>query len=60
MVMSGCPLNRQQLQAEVHRLQEEFTQRWLALVGPVTLKGPTPATHSATLLGEARAQSLKQ
>jgi len=60
IVAPGCPMDSQQLQAEIRRQQEDFKQRWLALVGPIPLKGPTPATHSAQILGEALARSLKQ
>jgi hypothetical protein len=30
-------------------LQEDFKRRWLALVGPVTLRGASPETHSSEL-----------
>jgi hypothetical protein len=53
VVMQACPMFPQQMLAEVRRLQDDFKQRWLALVGPVTLKGPTPATHSAKIQAEA-------
>jgi hypothetical protein len=41
------------LNAGARELQEEFKRRWLALVGPVTLRGATPETHSAELLIQA-------
>jgi tetratricopeptide (TPR) repeat protein len=41
------------LRIESRRLQEEFKRRWLALVGPVSLRGPTPSTHSAEKYAEA-------
>jgi hypothetical protein len=56
----GCPMPPQQQQSEMRRLQEEFKQRLFTLTGPVTLRGPTPATHSAQIEGEAFARSLRQ
>jgi hypothetical protein len=35
------------------RLQADFKGRWLALVGPVTLRGASPQTHSAELQARA-------
>jgi hypothetical protein len=48
-----------QLRAEMRVLQEEFKQRWLALVGPVTITGPTPETHAAGVQGPAVARALE-
>jgi len=45
---------------EVRRLQEEFQQRWLALVGPVPITGPTEATHSTEILTEALKRTLEK
>src|SRR5438552_15391280 len=45
----GCPMTLPQQQTEMRRLQEEFKHRLFALAGPVTLRGPTPATHSPQL-----------
>jgi hypothetical protein len=42
-----------QLQPAMRRLQEDFKRRWLDVVGPVKLIGPTPATHSASVLNDA-------
>ena len=42
-----------QLQPAMRRLQEDFKRRWLDVVGPVKLIGPTPATHSASALDDA-------
>ncbi len=41
------------LRPAMQRLQEDFKRRWLDLVGPVKLIGPTPATHSASALDDA-------
>jgi hypothetical protein len=48
-----------QLRAAMRALQEEFKQRWLALVGPVTIIGPTPETHAADVRGAAVARALE-
>jgi hypothetical protein len=40
----------EELNAGARKVQEEFKRRWLALVGPVTLRGASPETHSAELL----------
>ncbi len=47
------PPETESLQIESRRLQEEFKRRWLALVGPVSLRGPTSSTHSAKEYAEA-------
>jgi hypothetical protein len=39
----------EQLAAAARSLQEDFKRRWLALVGPVTLRGASPETHSSEL-----------
>ncbi|MBI3798151.1 MAG: zinc ribbon domain-containing protein [Deltaproteobacteria bacterium] len=60
MVLPPCPLDLPQLQAEIRRLQKDFNQRWLALVGPVTLTGPTSATHSLERQTEALNRTIPQ
>ena len=60
-ILPGCPPEQtMQLVAEVRPLQEDFIRRWLALVGPVTIIGPTPATHSADIEAEAWARLIKE
>ena len=39
----------EQVSAAAKAIQEEFKSRWLDLVGPVTLQGPSPETHSTEL-----------
>ncbi len=60
VVLPTCPMDRQQLLAEIRRLQKDFKQRWLALVGPVTLTGPTSATHSVERQTEALTRTITQ
>jgi uncharacterized protein len=60
VALIACPLDQHQAQAEARRVQEEFKRRWLALVGPVTLRGPTSATHSAAIQSKALVETIKQ
>jgi len=55
-----CRLEPKQVSAEAQRLQKDFMQRWLNLVGPVTIIGPTVATHSSELSGEVFGRLLKE
>ena len=44
--VAGMSLEEMEQRAvAVQQLQEDFKQRWLALVGPVALRGPSPRTH---------------
>lgn len=49
----------QEINTGTRVLQEEFKRRWLALVGPVTLRGASPQTHSAELVTEAAIEVAK-
>jgi hypothetical protein len=49
----------EELAVRARGLQEEFKRRWLALVGPVTLRGPSPETHSSELQIGAMADLLQ-
>jgi hypothetical protein len=60
MLLQRCGDNAQQavvlagrLQPVMRRFQEDFKRRWLDLVGPVRLIGPTSATHSPAALAQA-------
>jgi tetratricopeptide (TPR) repeat protein len=50
----------EQLALAGRALQEEFKRRWLALVGPVMLRGPSPETHSAELMTKAALEVAAQ
>lgn len=50
----------EQLADAARGLQEDFKQRWLALVGPVTLQGASPGTHSLELQMGAMLDLLQQ
>ena len=59
--LPNCPREQKQwLATEARSLQEDFKRRWLASVGPVTLIGPTSATHSADIEAEAWARLIKE
>jgi len=59
-LIPGCPLEHKQFVAEAQQLQEEFKHRWIGLVGPVTLIGPTPTTHSAELSSQVFSRLIKE
>lgn len=59
--LPNCPREQKQwLATEARSLQEDFKRRWLAFVGPVTLIGPTSATHSADIEAAAWARLIKE
>jgi len=58
--MPGCQLEPKQLRAEARHLQEDFKHRWIGLVGPVTLIGPTVSTHSWELSGQVMGRLIKE
>jgi hypothetical protein len=59
--LPNCPVEEKQwMQAEASRLQEGFKRRWLALVGPVTIVGPNPTTHSSDVEAKAWARLIKE
>lgn len=49
----------EQLTEEARGLQENFKRRWLALVGPVTLRGASPEIHKLELLMSTMADLLQ-
>ena len=49
----------ERLAAAVRPLQEDFKRRWFALVGPVTLRGPSPETHSSELQMRAMSETIR-
>lgn len=55
-----CEGEAPRYEALVARLQEEFKQRWLALVGPVPIAGPTPKTHSSRLVAEVLVRLIRE